>query len=143
MNSQLSKNFTLAELTRTSNPLPNVPTETDIIRLTELAKQVLQPLRDLYGHPITVNSGYRSASVNRAIGGAPASQHCLGEAADLDCADNALLFHLIRTHLPFDQLIWEGGNDLQPDWVHVSFKANRKEVLKMKVVDGKKKYEGY
>jgi uncharacterized protein YcbK (DUF882 family) len=133
MNCQLSKNFTLDELLHTNSHLPNVPTETEIARLTALVINVLQPARELLGKPIRVNSGFRSAAVNKAVGGASTSQHCLGEAADLDCTDNAQLFHLIREHLPFDQLIWEGGNDIQPDWVHVSFKANRKEVLKMKI----------
>jgi hypothetical protein len=111
--------------------------------LKALVLNVLQPVRELLGKPIRINSGFRSAAVNESVGGASTSQHCLGEAADLDCADNAQLFQLIRTHRPYDQLIWEGGNDLQPDWVHVSYKANRKEVLKMRVVGGKKKYESY
>jgi zinc D-Ala-D-Ala carboxypeptidase len=140
---QLSKNFKLEELTVTGSALPNNPTEADIERLKALVINVLQPLRDLYGKAICVNSGYRSTAVNKAIGGAPNSQHCKGEAADLVIVDNALLFRLIRTHLPFDQLIWEGGNDLHPAWVHVSYRANRnrKQVLKMKLVDGKKVYE--
>lgn len=136
----LSKNFTLEELTVTSAHLPNTPTETEIARLTALVQNVLQPARELLGKPVRINSGFRSVDVNKAVGGADSSQHCLGEAADLDCADNAQLFQLIRTHLPFDQLIWEGGNDIQPEWVHVSYKANRKEVLKMRIVGGKKKY---
>jgi zinc D-Ala-D-Ala carboxypeptidase len=141
----LSKNFTLAELTSTSTHLPNVPTQADIDRLQALVTNVLQPLRNLYGHAICVNSGFRSAAVNKAIGGATNSQHCTGEAADLEVVDNELLFNLIRQHLPFDQLIWEGGDDKHPAWVHVSFREanNRKEVLRMKVVGGKKKYESY
>ena len=92
-----------------------------------------------------INPGFRSPAINRAIGGAPNSQHCTGEAADLDAVDNAQLFHLIRQHLPFDQLIWESGNKRQPAWVHVSYstKHNRKEVLIMKVVGGEKKYVTY
>lgn len=142
---RLSKNFTLAELTNSSMHLPNVPTEADIARLQALVTHVLQPLRDLYGHPICINSGFRSVAVNRAVGGAHNSQHCTGEAADLDAVDNAQLFHLIRQHLPFDQLIWESGNKRQPAWVHVSYstKHNRKEVLRMKVVGGEKKYSAY
>jgi len=142
---QLSKNFTLAELTKTSSHLPNIPTEKEIALLTVLAVNLLQPLRNLFGKPITVNSGFRSLAVNKELGGSskPLSQHCKGEAADLDTTDNAALFHLIRQSFPFDQLIWEGGNDLQPDWVHVSYKqkGNRKQVLRMRVVGGKKRYE--
>lgn len=144
MHSPLSKNFTLAELTVTGTGLPNKPTEAEIANLQALVTKVLQPLRELYGKPIKVNSGYRSAVVNRAIGGATNSQHSTGEAADLDAADNTSLFLLIRQFLPFDQLIWEGGTDTQPDWVHVSYRAgqNRKQVLRMRVIGGKKVYEG-
>ena len=141
MHSPLSKNFTLAELTVTSTGLPNKPTEAEIANLQALVTKVLQPLRELYGKPIKVNSGYRSAVVNRAIGGATNSQHSTGEAADLDAADNTSLFLLIRQFLPFDQLIWEGGTDTQPDWIHVSFRAsgnNRKQVMRMRVVGGKR-----
>jgi hypothetical protein len=139
----LSKNFSLQELTSTNTLLPNVPTEAEIARLQALVTSVLQPLRNLYGHQICVNSGFRSVAVNHAIGGAANSQHCTGEAADIDTSDNALLFRLIREHLPFDQLIWEGGDDHEPDWVHVSFREahNRKQVLRMKMVGGKKRYE--
>jgi hypothetical protein len=138
----LSKNFTLEELTVTNTGLTNVPTQTEINNLTQLVNNVLQPLRDLLGKPIQVNSGFRSLAVNTAIGGAPKSQHCNGEAADINSLDNANMFHLIRNQLTFDQLIWEGGNDTQPEWVHVSYKAknNRKQVLKMKIVRGSKTY---
>ena len=142
---QLSKNFTLEELTRTHSKLPNIPTQVDIERLQALVNNVLQPLRDLYGKAICINSGYRSKAVNKEQGGTsrPLSQHCKGEAADIEVVDNGLLFRLIRTNLPFDQLIWEAGNDYQPAWVHVSYstKGNRKQVLRMKVLEGKKRYE--
>ena len=86
--------------------------------------------------PIAVNSGYRTLAVNKSIGGAqkPISQHTKGEAADIECFDNAKLFQNIREHFQFDQLIWEKGNDKQPDWVHVSFKSkgNRNQILKYK-----------
>lgn len=140
----LSKDFTLEELTVTHVKIPNEPSQTELESLKALVENVLQPLRDLFGDIIKVNSGFRSLKVNKAIGGAdkPVSQHCKGEAADLSCADNAAIFNLIREKLPYDQLIWEGGNDQQPNWVHVSFKqaGNRKQVLRMKMVDGKRKY---
>lgn len=139
---QLSKNFTLSELCVTDSHLPNVPTEKQIDSLRILANNLLQPLRDLYGHPIAINSGYRSVTVNKAKGGASNSQHLTGEAADVEGFDNAVLFRLVRQHFDFDQLIWEGGDDHQPAWVHVSYKAsgNRKQVLRMKVINGKKTY---
>lgn len=143
----LSKNFTLEELIRTSSTLPNQPSAKELTNLKHLTTQLLQPLRDLWGKPIRVNSGYRSIAVNRAMGGAtkPLSQHCKGEAADIESTDNAALFHLIRTHFDFDQLIWEGGDVQQPAWVHVSFKSvgNRKQILQMKQIGGTKRYEPY
>jgi hypothetical protein len=140
----LSKNFTLEEMTATSSHLPNVPSEEEIANLTELVQHVLQPLRDKFNKPIHVNSGYRSQAVNKDVGGAlnPISQHCKGEAADLNTDDNATLFHLIRFFFDYDQLIWEGGNEKQPLWVHVSYKTigNRKQALKMVIMDRKKIY---
>jgi len=145
MYSKLSKNFTLEELTHTESHLPNVPTEKEIANLTALVQNVLQPARDLLGSPIFVHSGFRSPAVNKQQGGTmrPLSQHCKGEAADLEVVDNAALYHLIYTNLPFDKLIWEGGNERQPDWVHVSYKANRnrKQLLRMRTVNGKRVYE--
>jgi len=128
---KITENFSLEELTVTSKPIPNVPNEQQIANLTALATHVLQPLRDMLGKPIKVNSAFRSVEVNKAVGGVPTSQHCSGEAADLDVADNAQLFQLIRNNFTFDQLIWEGGNDIQPAWVHVSYREgnNRKQVL--------------
>jgi len=130
----LSKNFTLEELTVTNSGLPNRPTQDEINCLGLLVRNVLQPLRDEFGKSIHVNSGFRSALVNKSVGGAASSQHTKGQAADLDCEDNSEIFSLIRDKLEFDQLIWEGGNDVQPGWVHVSWKTqgNRGEVLKMR-----------
>lgn len=138
----LSKNFTLEELCITTSRLGNVPDATSLLNLKTLVQEVLQPLRDLYQHPIKVNSGFRSAAVNAAAGGAKDSQHCKGEAADLDAADNSALFSLIRSRLKFDQLIWEGGDSVQPAWVHVSFREghNRGQVLRMQVINGQKHY---
>ena len=140
----LSKNFTLEELLITSSHLPNIPNEKQVASLKILATNLLQPARDLLGSPIHINSGFRSLAVNKEKGGSmkPLSQHCKGEAADLEAFDNATLFHLIRQHLDFDQLIWEGGDDHQPAWVLASYNANgnRKEVLRMKMVGGKKMY---
>ena len=129
----ITENFTLEELTATSSGVPNQPGQVEIEYLTQLAQNVLQPLRYQFGMPIRINSGYRSPMVNSTVGGSPTSQHCFGMAADLDSENNALLFNIIRQLLPIDQLIWEAGNDIQPDWVHVSFNpmGNRREVLRM------------
>jgi len=132
----LSKNFTLEEMTVTDCGLANVPNQEQRNCMNELVKNVLQPLRDTLGMPIKITSGFRSIPVNKAVGGAdrPISQHTKGQAADLKCADNSELFSIIRDHLVFDQLIWEKGNDVQPAWVHVSYKTqgNRGEILKFK-----------
>ena len=109
-----------------------------------LAEYIFQPLRTAMGIPILCTSGYRSPKLNKAIGGAGKSQHTVGEAIDLSFKnkeDNYKLFHYIKINLPFDQLIWEKGDDNSPQWVHVSFKrnwANRGEVLRTD--DGKKYY---
>jgi zinc D-Ala-D-Ala carboxypeptidase len=140
----LSKNFTLEAFCKTNSKYPNVPEKSDILSMSELCKNVLQPLRDLFGHEIIISSGYRSLAVNKDKGGTnkPLSQHCKGEAADLKSTDNAQLFKLIREHFVFDQMIWEGGDDNQPAWVHVSYKTqgNRGEMLRMRIENGVKQY---
>lgn len=129
---KLSKNFTLAELTRTNAPYENYPQVHERIALKQLVDNVLQPLRDLYGKPISVNSGYRSPVVNRYVKGAASSQHLKGQAADITAGskeENKVLFELIAKHLPFDQLI----NEYDYGWIHVSYVAlkdvNRKQIL--------------
>ena len=137
----LSKNFTLHELVRTNAPIPNVPSAEEIGNLKELVVNVLQPAREVFGKPITITSGYRSKAVNKHIGGAPNSQHVKGEAVDITCDDNSELFDIIR-QLDFDKLIWEFGNDIQPKWIHVSYKksGNRKDILKAKKINVKTTY---
>ncbi len=126
---KLSKNFTLAELTKTSTGLPNKPTDVEIERLKILCKKVLQPLRDVYGQAIIVNSGYRSPQVNKAVGGVPSSQHALGEAADITAGSrerNKRLFEILKT-LEFDQMIVYDYS-----FIHVSFtirKKNRNQII--------------
>lgn len=138
----LSKNFTLEELTRTTCGLANTPTNEEVARLTYLVTNILQPVRDKLGKPVKINSGFRSAEVNKAVGGVSTSKHCLGEAADIETDNNAELFQTIRENFAFDQLIWEGGDDYQPAWVHVSYHSelNRMEVLRMKKENGKTTY---
>ncbi len=97
-----------------------------------------------------ISSGYRSAELNKAIGGSLSSQHCSGEAIDIDMdgtdITNAQIFHYIKDNLNFDQIIWEFGTDKNPDWVHVSFSASkpqRKQMLVAKKVNGKTTYTPY
>ena len=130
---KLTPNFTLEELTVTNSGLANKPNLEQVGNLTELCVNVLQPLRELYGKGIHVNSGFRSFEVNKAAnkGAIRPSQHCKGEAADIDNGrdENIKLFNLIKEHLPFDQLI----NESDFGWVHVSFKkkGNRKMIFKL------------
>lgn len=128
----LTKNFTLEEMTVTHEDMPNIPDVNAIHYLTQLCINVLQPLRDIYGKPIKVDSGFRCLAVNAAVGGVASSQHLQGKAADLNngSIENEKMFNLIRAKLPFDQLI----NEKNFSWIHVSFNpnANRKQVLVFK-----------
>lgn len=135
---QLTKNFSLAELTKTNVNAPNVPRQVEVDRLRLLAVHILQPLRDHLGKPIIVNSAYRSPQVNAKVGGVATSQHSLGEAADIYVKDMSplALARMIRDlNLPYDQLIRE------PTWVHVSYgPRHRRQLLTMRVVNGKSTY---
>lgn len=136
---QKMKYFTIEELcqstTATRLNIDNTPDEEAIINLTALVDNILDPLRERFGQPIMVTSGYRCKILNRAVGGAPGSQHERGEAADItasNAADNAILYDIILNELLFDQLIWEKGNDRFPAWVHVSFSQHpRYSVLRI------------
>lgn len=102
-----SKYFTYEELTTTNKHLDNTPNEEQLKAMQLLTTIILDPLRMLYGHPIKVNSCFRSKEVNKAVGGVATSHHTKGMAADLDCADNALLYKLIKENFHFTQLINE------------------------------------
>ena len=130
------KYFNIKELTEsatvTAKKLDNTPTEQAEKNLITLVEKVLDPLRELYGKPIIVNSGYRSPEVNKAVKGAKTSQHVLGEAADITAGskeENKKLFELIRDNFEFDQLI----NENDYSWIHVSYREGRlrKQILKL------------
>jgi len=119
--------------------------QADNMRL--IAKEVFEPLRSWVGGPIKINSFYRSPELNTAIGGSTKSQHCHGQAIDLDDtfgrATNAEMYKFIKEHLDFDQMIWEFGDDDNPDWVHVSYVSedkNRNRCLKAYKKNNKTKY---
>ena len=133
------KYFTLKELTKSATAaahgIDNTPDRRCRENLETLVREVLDPIRERFGQPIVVTSGYRSPELNKAIGGAKNSQHTFGQAADIRAKyrkDNKRLFDLIRASGKFDQLIWEKGDDNYPQWVHVSFtdRQNRQQVLK-------------
>lgn len=139
---KLSKNFSLSEFTRTSSSEDNTPNEEQIEAIRLLVEMILQPLRDLYGKPIRINSGFRSSAVNSAIGGVDSSQHSKGEAVDItggSIEENQILFDLIVENFPFDQIIDEFGMR----WVHVSYRKNRLRRQKLRAVkkNGRTIYE--
>lgn len=138
----LSKNLTLFEMIRSDmakrKGVSNQPTPEHIENMKVLAEKIFQPIREHFGVPIYITSGYRSAALNKKIGGARNSQHLTGEAIDIDMdghahVTNVQVFNWIRANLIFDQLIWEYGNGNNPDWVHVSYNTsgtNRRQVLR-------------
>jgi zinc D-Ala-D-Ala carboxypeptidase len=130
---KLGKYFTLEELIKTNSKLVNVPSKAETENLRLLVVNVLDPLREKYGKPITVNSGYRSPIVNARVGGAKNSDHVKGMAADITAGskeENKKLFEIIRDNFTFRQLI----NEYDYKWVHVSFNKddNKKQILAIK-----------
>jgi hypothetical protein len=133
-------NLSLAEVTKSATAIKhgiaNEPTQEHLQNLKLVAENVFQPIREHFGKPLAVSSGYRSKALNDLIGGSKSSQHSKGQALDLD-ADvfggftNADVFFFIKENLEFDQMIWEFGTNENPDWVHVSYKKaeNRSEIL--------------
>lgn len=128
------KYFTIEELCKTSTGIANIPTQQVKDNLTKLVDTILDPLREAWGKPIIITSGYRCPQVNKAVGGAKNSQHLTGCAADIRTTkdtleENRKLFKLIQElNLPFDQLIDEHNLD----WIHISFSdRNRREIKKL------------
>ncbi|EKO16422.1 MULTISPECIES: D-Ala-D-Ala carboxypeptidase family metallohydrolase [Leptospira] len=143
----LSKNFTLSELTVTQTGLPNDPDERQVVNLKRLCETILEPLREAIGKPIGINSGFRSPAVNRKVKGSVTSQHMAGEAADL-CVAGMSTLDVVKTivslNLPFHQLINE-GTTTGATWVHVSVAPQgikpKKEILNAFGVPGRMKYQ--
>lgn len=151
-NRRLSRHFTLGELSRSSlaarHGIDNTPPPSVVHALELLAVEVLEPIRLSLGRPIVVSSGYRSPEVNKLAGGSTTSQHCKGEAADIECPgvhNLALALHIERSGIPFDQLILEfhtPGDDAS-GWVHVSRRKEgrqRRQVLTASRVGAKTIY---
>lgn len=141
------KHFTMRELTRSATAkrlgIDNEPTEAVKANLTALVEHILDPLREAWGAPIVVTSGYRSPALNEAVHGAASSQHVIGQAADIHTVsdkpeDNRKLLDLIiKLGLPFDQVINEYPNRaMQPDWIHVSY-STRHRRNKLTCIGGK------
>lgn len=150
---KISEHLTLREVTKSVTAsrlgIDNIPTTTHLNNLTVLAEKVFEPLRNHFGVPIGISSGYRSPELNKAVGGSKTSHHCMGMALDIDAdmfgkITNKQIFDYIKDNLEFTQLIWEYGNDSDPDWVHVSYDPNnlKKQVLKVSKGKGYTIYNG-
>jgi hypothetical protein len=153
---KLSQHLSLSEVIRSEsakrNGISNMPIALHIENFKLLAEKVFEPIRTHFGVPIHISSGYRSVELNKCIGGSLTSQHCQGEAIDIDMdssssgVTNRMVFDYIKDNLVFDQLIYEFGDSKNPDWVHVSYESTgrqRKQVLKAVRVNGKTTYQNY
>jgi hypothetical protein len=132
---KLSEHVSLAEVTKSAtaikHDISNEPTIEHLENLKALAENVFEPLRKHFNVPIGITSGYRSEELNKRIGGSSTSQHCNGQAIDIDAdvyggVTNAKIFGYLSEHVVFDQLIWEFGTNTEPAWVHVSYKKEGK-----------------
>ena len=148
---KISKHISYKEgtysITATRLGLENKPTDNHLANMELLAEKIFEPLRSWVNGPIKINSFYRSPDLNKAIGGSSKSQHCHGQAIDIDDTygymSNADMFMYIKENLDFDQMIWEFGTEDNPDWVHVSYvnsEDNRNRCLKAYRENGKTKY---
>jgi hypothetical protein len=153
---KLSEHLDLSEVIRSESAkrkgISNMPTPEHIANFKILAEKVFEPIREHFRCPIHISSGYRSKELNAAIGGSLTSQHCSGEAIDIDMdgtpngVTNRMVFDYIKDNLEFDQLIYEFGDSNNPDWVHVSYSATgnqRKQILRASRVNGKTTYSPY
>ena len=146
----LTEHISLKEATRSNTAermgIHNFPDSDTLLTMKITAEHIFEPLRNHFNEPIYVSSFYRSPELNKIIGGSKKSQHCLGEAIDIDDvyskANNADFFYYIKDKLEFDQLIWEFGDDYNPAWIHASYSLgnNRMRVLKAIKQNNKTKY---
>ncbi len=148
----ISKHVSYKEGVRSNTALrlgiENTPNAEQLEKMEIVAKEVFEPLREWVGGPIKVNSFFRGEKLNKAVGGSTKSQHMSGQAMDIDDGfghkSNADMYGFIKENLNFDQMIWEFGDDENPDWVHVSFvskEENRNRCLKAYKEKGKTKYK--
>ena len=133
--------------TATRRGINNTPNDEQLNNMETVAEEIFEPLRAYVNGPIKINSFFRCPELNKANGGSSKSQHCKGQAIDIDDTfgymTNAEMYYFIKEHLDFDQIIWEFGSDDNPDWVHISYVSpgkNRNRCLKAYREDGKTKY---
>jgi len=143
----ISDNEGVYSTTAMRRGLDNTPDKEQLSNMKLLAEKVFEPLREWVGGPIRINSFFRGPELNKAIGGSSKSQHCKGQAVDIDDGrcnkTNAEMYRFIKDELEFDQMIWEFGDDKNPNWVHVSYVSedkNRNRCLKAYKDKGKTKY---
>ena len=127
--------------------IDNTPNDEQLSNMELIANEIFEPLRAYVGGPIKINSFFRSPELNKAIGGSSKSQHCKGQAMDIDDTfgrmTNAEMYHWIKEYLDFDQMIWEFGDDDNPNWIHVSYvspEENRNRCLRAYKDNGKTAY---
>lgn len=148
---KISKHISYKEATKSITAIRlginNTPNSNALSNMIEIATKIFEPLRKWVEGPIKINSFYRSEKLNKTIGGSLKSQHCDGRAFDIDDIyghkTNAEMFDFIKENLDFDQLIYEFGNEKNPDWVHVSYvdkEKNRNKILKAVRDKGKTMY---
>ena len=148
----ISKHISYKEATRSNTAIrrgiENIPDVEELENMKLIAEKVFEPLRKWVGGPIKINSFYRSPELNVAIGGSKKSQHCHGQAIDIDDTyghrSNASMFKHIRYNMDYDQIIWEFGDEKNPAWVHVSYvseEKNRHRCLQAYKENGKTKYK--
>jgi len=133
--------------TATRRGIDNTPNTEQMVNMKRIAENIFEPLRQWVGGPIKINSFFRCPELNKAIGGSSKSQHCKGQAIDIDdtfgVVSNADMYYWVKNHLNFDQMIWEFGDDDNPNWVHISYispEENRNRCLKAYKENGKTKY---
>jgi hypothetical protein len=148
----ISKHISFKEAIKSNTALrldiDNTPSDYHITNMVGVAKNIFEPLREFVGGPIKITSFYRCENLNKAIGGSSMSQHCEGRAMDLDDTfghkTNAQMFFYIKKNLNFDTLIWEFGDDDNPDWIHVSWVSNdenRTRCLRAEKFNGRTSYK--
>lgn len=141
---KLSYNFTLNELTKSPTAkrlgINNEPSEQELKQLMALCEKILQPIRDEYGEPIVVSSGFRCSKLNKAVGGSPTSQHVKGEAADIHTVSDTVpqnreLFNLIKKMVNDGKIVvGQLINEYNYNWIHVSLPdaKHKNQILNIK-----------
>ncbi len=149
---KISDHITYAEAihsnTAKRKSIDNTPSQTQVDAMKLIAEKIFEPLRKWVGGPIKVNSFFRSVTLNETIGGVASSQHCKGQAIDIDDVygykSNAEMYKWVQENLDYDQMIWEFGTDTQPNWIHISYvskEENRNKCLKAYKEHSRTKYK--